>query len=141
MDLFRGLKGRVIAVLCKAVLSNVLPASEVSAPLTTLNSQPEQATPPTAYPASAPQNSNNLPLQHPALTMFQGNSGFTIMGGQFNNVYSNLSVTTGTFVTPVLNIRDAAGSRVPNSCWRTIRFKVCWKIPEVVLLQLKGINQ
>ncbi|KAI3604245.1 hypothetical protein WG66_010092 [Moniliophthora roreri] len=112
MDLFKSLTGRVIAVLCKAVLSNVLPASEASAPLTTSNSQPEQATPPTAYPAPTPQNSNNLPLQHSALTMFQGNSGFTIIGGQFNNVYGDLLFTTEP-VTPALTIRDAAGREFP----------------------------
>uniref|UniRef100_A0A0W0G2A3 Uncharacterized protein n=1 Tax=Moniliophthora roreri TaxID=221103 RepID=A0A0W0G2A3_MONRR len=41
MDLSKSLTGGVNAVPCKELPSNVLPASEVSAPLTTVNSQPE----------------------------------------------------------------------------------------------------
>uniref|UniRef100_A0A0W0FKB9 Uncharacterized protein n=1 Tax=Moniliophthora roreri TaxID=221103 RepID=A0A0W0FKB9_MONRR len=113
MDWFKSLTGRVIAVLCKAPPPNALPALEVSAPLTTLNSQPEQATPPTACPAPTsedPNNPNNLSHQCHAVTMFQGSSGFTIMGGQFNNVWGNqVQVITRPVVAPGLTIIDGAG--------------------------------
>ncbi|ESK85854.1 hypothetical protein Moror_2346, partial [Moniliophthora roreri MCA 2997] len=116
MDLFKSLTGRVIAVLCRGLPSNVLPTSEVCAPLTTVNSQPEQATPPTACPAPTsrdPNDPNNLPHQCHAVTMFQNSSRLTIMGGQFNNVYGNLSVTPGPLVAPALTIIDAAGRSFP----------------------------
>ncbi|ESK84772.1 hypothetical protein Moror_563 [Moniliophthora roreri MCA 2997] len=86
-DHFKSLKGRVIAVLRKVPLPDVFSASPMSTPLNTLSSWPE----------------------HHALAMFQGNSGFTIMGGQFNNVWGNLQVITGPPVAPALTIIDAAG--------------------------------
>ncbi|ESK85865.1 hypothetical protein Moror_2357 [Moniliophthora roreri MCA 2997] len=98
-------------MLQKGPPPDVLYAREASAPLTTVSSQPEQATPPTAYPAPTsqdPNNADNPPHQHNAPVMFGNSSDFTITGGLFCNVSGNLSITTGP-VTPAFTIRDAAG--------------------------------